>query len=416
MALTFDAKSNFAYSVVAVAPVSATAGTSLEVAPGDGAKFPAAPFNAVIWPTAVQPTVANAEVVRVTAIAGDVLTITRTQEGSNNRTVIVNDQIALNVTAKTFTDIQTAFTTASVLATPIGAVFMWMSDTAPTGYIFLRGQAISRATYATLFALWGTTYGVGDGATTFNVPNMQVRIPIGRDSTGANTAVDTLGETQGSWDHTHGPGTLTVASHLHNSGTLTVASHTHDSGTLTVASHTHGAGTLTVASHTHGAGTYAADSHSHGVGSISISGGDHTHTTDSSGDHTHDLQGVTFDSVTSGSDFSVVTDIGAATTSGGSHTHNISSSGSHSHSASGSTDSSTPAVSGTSGAASPAITSGTTGSTAPAVSSGSTGASAPAVGSGVTGTAAPAVSTGITAAANPPVLVVNYIARATNEV
>lgn len=252
MAITFDAKKNFAYSVVATPPSPAASGTSLDVAPGDGGKFPTPPFNAVIWPTGVQPTISNAEVVRVTNIATDTFTIVREQESSSARTVVLNDQIAVNVTAKSLTDIEAAFATASQLTGPIGAVAMWLTDTEPTGWLFLRGQAVSRATYSALFALIGTTYGAGDGSTTFNLPDLQLRLPIGKNSAGT---LSTLGSTAGSWDHTHGSGTLTVASHTHGPGTLHVAGHTHGPGTLTVALHTHGAGTLGVASHTHGPGT-----------------------------------------------------------------------------------------------------------------------------------------------------------------
>jgi hypothetical protein len=108
-----DPHKNFAYSTVATAPSPATSGTSLVVASGDGSKFPTTPFNAIIWPTSAQPTTANAEIVRVTAIATDTLTITRAQESSSARTVVVGDQIAAVITAKTLTDaeIQLATTT-----------------------------------------------------------------------------------------------------------------------------------------------------------------------------------------------------------------------------------------------------------------------------------------------------------------
>lgn len=108
-----DAHANFAYSTVATAPSPATSGTSLVVAAGQGALFPAVPFNATIWPTAAQPTAANAEIVRVTAISTDTLTITRAQEGSSARTVVVGDQIAATITKQTLTDIEGAFRSAS---------------------------------------------------------------------------------------------------------------------------------------------------------------------------------------------------------------------------------------------------------------------------------------------------------------
>jgi len=56
---------------------------------------------------------------------------------------------------------------------PTGAVLMWTTNSAPTGYLLCDGTAVSRTTYAGLFAVTGTTYGVGDGSTTFNLPNLK---------------------------------------------------------------------------------------------------------------------------------------------------------------------------------------------------------------------------------------------------
>lgn len=100
-----DARKNFAVSTVATAPSPASSGTSLVVASGEGTKFPAASFNATIWPARAQPTSANAEIVRVTAVSTDTFTITRAQEGSGARTVVVGDQIAQTVTARSLDDI-----------------------------------------------------------------------------------------------------------------------------------------------------------------------------------------------------------------------------------------------------------------------------------------------------------------------
>ena len=104
-----DAHKNFAYSTVATAPSPATSGTSLVVASGEGTRFPTPPFNATIWPSTGVATPANAEVVRVTNISTDTLTITRAQEGSTARTVVVGDRIIGSITAKTLTDIETLF-------------------------------------------------------------------------------------------------------------------------------------------------------------------------------------------------------------------------------------------------------------------------------------------------------------------
>lgn len=101
-----DAHKNFAYSTVAIAPSPASSGTSLDVESGHGTRFPAVPFNAVIWPNGTRPLAVNAEVVRVTGISTDTLTIARTQEGSSARSVVVGDQIAAAITAKTLTDVE----------------------------------------------------------------------------------------------------------------------------------------------------------------------------------------------------------------------------------------------------------------------------------------------------------------------
>lgn len=104
--MAFDALANFAYSTVATAPGPATSGTSLTVAAGNGALFPAPPFNATVWPAGIAPTTANAEIVRVTGISTDTLTIVRAQEGSTAESIAVGWQISATITAKTLTDIQ----------------------------------------------------------------------------------------------------------------------------------------------------------------------------------------------------------------------------------------------------------------------------------------------------------------------
>lgn len=112
--MAFDAHANLAYSTVATPPAPASSGTSLVVAAGEGARFPAAPFNAIVWPAGTIPTPANAEIVRVTARVVDTLTITRTQEATSARAVLAGDQIAAAFTAKLLTDIE-ATTPASIL-------------------------------------------------------------------------------------------------------------------------------------------------------------------------------------------------------------------------------------------------------------------------------------------------------------
>jgi microcystin-dependent protein len=98
-----------------------------------------------------------------------------------------------------FTD-GTAFTAAqgNSLASytmPTGAVTAFAGATAPTNYLLCDGSAVSRTTYSELFTLISTTYGVGDGSTTFNVPNLKGRMPVGLDAT--QSEFDVRGETGG---------------------------------------------------------------------------------------------------------------------------------------------------------------------------------------------------------------------------
>lgn len=68
------------------------------------------------------------------------------------------------------------------LATPTGSIKMYVGETPPTGFLLLNGQAVSREEYARLFALCGIRFGSGDGSTTFNVPDMRNRFPLGFDA------------------------------------------------------------------------------------------------------------------------------------------------------------------------------------------------------------------------------------------
>lgn len=126
--------------------------------------------------------------------------------------------------------------------TPAGVITQYGGTTAPTGWLLCQGQAISRvnALYTRLFTAIGTNYGIGDGSTTFNVPNLQGRIPVGKDAT---VEFDALGETGGSKTHTLT--TANLPSHQHGVGTIlpnTIAGHVH-AHTLAIANHS--------SSHTH---------------------------------------------------------------------------------------------------------------------------------------------------------------------
>lgn len=75
-----------------------------------------------------------------------------------------------NLTNKTYVDAQVA---TAVARMPPGVVSMHAANTAPTGWLECDGAAVSRTTYAALFTAIGTTWGSGDGSTTFNVPDLR---------------------------------------------------------------------------------------------------------------------------------------------------------------------------------------------------------------------------------------------------
>lgn len=81
-----------------------------------------------------------------------------------------------------------------------GSIQMYAGSTAPSGWLICDGSAVSRTTYADLFSVIGTTYGTGDGSTTFNIPNLKGKVPVGLDS--SDTSFDTIGETGGEKTHT----------------------------------------------------------------------------------------------------------------------------------------------------------------------------------------------------------------------
>ena len=104
-----------------------------------------------------------------------------------------------------------------------GIVIPWSSASTPSGFLECDGTAVSRTTYSALFAVVGTTYGIGDGSTTFNIPDLTDRCCINTSPTkalastgGANTATVT-GNASGA------TGSTTIV-------TPTLASHTHVSG------------------------------------------------------------------------------------------------------------------------------------------------------------------------------------------
>ena len=96
---------------------------------------------------------------------------------------------------------------------PPGIVLPFAGATAPTGYLLCDGAAVSRTTYAALFAIIGITYGVGNGTTTFNLPDTRGRVPVGKST---DTEFDTLGKIGGEKLHTMTVAEMATHTHIQN--------------------------------------------------------------------------------------------------------------------------------------------------------------------------------------------------------
>jgi microcystin-dependent protein len=172
-----------------------------------------------------------------------------------------------------------------IAAMPAGSIQAWPSNTVPEGWLLCDGAAVSRTTYAALFTAIGTTFGVGDNSTTFNLPNIKGRTIVGRDS--AQTEFDTLGETGGAKTHT-----LTASE---------IPSHTHPASSADSGNHQHTGQTssgITDSIRTVGAvGTSIANNHAPGwsggsfTDSSAFNGSNHWHnfTTAFGGTHSHTI-------------------------------------------------------------------------------------------------------------------------------
>ena len=167
----------------------------------------------------------------------------------------------LHAATKKYVDDEIADIPAATDLTPAGTVIYTARSTAPTGYLAANGAAVSRTTYATLFAAIGTVYGGGDGSTTFNLPDLRGEFIRGLDSGRGIDSGRTLGSTQA--DATARPDTDFTGS------TNTAGSHNHGyNGGSLKALQGDNAGNDDYAG---GGGTTSnAGSHSH---SVTISGG-----------------------------------------------------------------------------------------------------------------------------------------------
>ena len=206
---------------------------------------------------------------------------------------------------------------------PIGAIIEWDNDIIPENWLLLNGQAVSRTIYSELFALYGTKYGAGDGATTFNLPDRRTRVAVGKDID--DDTFNILGKTGGEKSHT-----LSIDE---------IPSHNH-----TMSASSENAGDH---SHTIKASSDSTGAHTHSTSGTAASNGAHTHSTSgtaaSDGGHAHQWKGYMKSSPYGGGAYYVPINGNDVWTpnmvTAGGHTHSVSgtaaSAGSHTHSVSG---------------------------------------------------------------------------------
>jgi microcystin-dependent protein len=229
---------------------------------------------------------------------------------------------------------------ATTTEMPTGSVITWVGapSSRPTGWLNCSGLAVSRTTYADLFAVIGTYFGVGDGTTTFNLPDFRGLSLVGAVSANLGVAV---GNTAGGKVWTYGSADpFTALTHSSDNG-----SHTHTFTDDSQGGHTHATNHTTTATyssqtaasgHTHTyTATGASNGHTHGVANLGASSGTISMRTSSA-----------FETAASVSHTHTV----ASSSSAGSHTHtateSITTSGGHSHTYTGTV----PSYTNTSGA------------------------------------------------------------------
>lgn len=137
------------------------------------------------------------------------VSLTKPAEGSVGWSSAINQN---------FTDIETALNQGSL---PSGAIVMYggSESSDPSGWLLCDGRAVSRSTYSALFTAIGTTYGVGDGSTTFNIPDLRARSPIGVNNSslpgGANGSFSTRNRAATGGAETVTLSTSEIPSHNH---------------------------------------------------------------------------------------------------------------------------------------------------------------------------------------------------------
>lgn len=182
-------KANLANAILA-APVADT-DTSATLVTGYGATMPPVPFKLTFTPFGQLSTMGNSEIVLVTNITGEVLTIERAKGGTTAKDFETGDIVSNGIYIEN--------------SVAVGDIFMSMRETAAAGRLFMAGGTFSKSDYPLLYKFVGDnpaygTQGGSPGSETFTLADMRERMPFGKSS---NSPFTTLGGVGGSQVHTH---------------------------------------------------------------------------------------------------------------------------------------------------------------------------------------------------------------------
>lgn len=164
----------------------------------------AQPANTFVTLATIQ-TIAAAKTFNANVAVGNSSTLTLNATTSVNAVLDEDNMVSNSATALATQQSIKAYVDASVAGSssaPTGTIIDFAAASAPTGYLACNGSAVSRASYATLFGVIGTTWGAGDGTTTFNVPNFNRRTAVGSGGSATSTLSNTVGSTGGAETHT----------------------------------------------------------------------------------------------------------------------------------------------------------------------------------------------------------------------
>ncbi len=188
----------------------------------------------------------------------------------------------------TLTNVDSNLHVNGLNAIPRGSIMCFSGATVPQGWLLCDGQPISRTVYNELFNTIGIIYGEGNGTSTFNLPNLQDRFPMGKGTSslgligGANSVTLTSDK---------------LPSHSHNATVSSNGQHSHTGNTNTTGNHTHSYNDAYFAENDGvnnnvfgtGATTDTDNNYRYRPDAVTASGGDHSHTltTNTEPSHTH---------------------------------------------------------------------------------------------------------------------------------